>query len=120
MTPPRRPSGQEPIDPATAGMRQLTCIAGTYASTCGVAASFGGGTGVIGMIAVAGLAHAVIASRHGIKRSEQGPTEPVRTPIAEAGLGKDTDLARGRTFVRPDSEPVSSSPASESGAPTMQ
>ena len=79
MTLPLGPLGREPSDPASAGMRQLTYIAVTYASTCGAAASFGAETVAIGMIGAMGLAHALIASRHGIKRSQHDRERAQRT-----------------------------------------
>jgi pyruvate/2-oxoacid:ferredoxin oxidoreductase alpha subunit len=48
-------------------MKALQVIACAYGSACGGAAIFGASSGRIILIAVAGLAHAGIASNHGIR-----------------------------------------------------
>jgi hypothetical protein len=63
--------GRDPTDPPAAGMRQLTYIAGTYASASAGAASVGADTPTLAVMAATGLAHAAIANWHGIKRGEQ-------------------------------------------------
>src|SRR5436190_8081265 len=63
--------GRDPTDPPAAGMRQLTYIAGTYASASAGAATAGADTPTLAVMAATGLAHAAIANWHGIKRGEQ-------------------------------------------------
>lgn len=63
--------GREPTDPAAAAMRQLVYIACGYATVSAGAASVGAELLAIVLIGVIGLAHAALASWHGLKRGEQ-------------------------------------------------
>lgn len=63
--------GKEPTDPAAMGMRQLVYIACAYGSASAIAGAFNTPIAVIVLIVAAGLAHAAIASSHGLRRGEQ-------------------------------------------------
>jgi hypothetical protein len=80
--------GRDPTDPPAAGMRQLTYIAGTYASASAGAASVGADTPTLAVMAATGLAHAAIANWHGIKRGEQNAEIRKAEVRAEVGFRK--------------------------------
>jgi hypothetical protein len=98
--------GRQPEDPSVAGMRQLKFIACTYATTCAGAAKLGASALALGLVEASGLAHAFLASRHGIKRGEQDQ----RTSKAEVATEPEPSLETQEVRGSRDDESATASP----------